>query len=242
MTAGVGQESREEPFWTGPNVLSMARVPLGLAFAWCLHVAGGVIGAAVVLLLAGVTDALDGMWARRRRGKNSSEARRAGQPGRGSWLDPICDKIFVAIVLASLLFERHAPLGWLALIAARELVQLPLSLVYRAVPFLRHWLHYDFTASVLGKLATVTQFLAVGFLLVWPGLARAPVYAAAALGLTAVGDYLLRAWRLGAARIAQAKAAGAAGTTAGGPAPSPPLGPQGLPLREGSSSGGTRPT
>jgi cardiolipin synthase len=248
MTAGVGQESREEPFWTGPNVLSMARVPLGLTFAWCLHVAGGVVGAAVVLLLAGVTDALDGMWARRQRGKNSSEPRRAGQPGRGSWLDPICDKIFVAIVLASL-FERHAPLGWLALIAARELVQLPLSLVYRAVPFLRHWLHYDFTASVLGKLATVTQFVAIGFLLVWPGLARGPVYAAAALGLTAVGDYLLRAWRLGAARVTQAKAAGAAGATASGPAPSPSLGRQGLPLREGppsssrpTSPGGTRPT
>jgi len=210
MTAGVGKESRGEPFWTGPNLLSMARVPLGFAFACSLH-GGGVVGAAIVLLLAGLTDALDGAWARRRSSsrRHSSDLVRPNTPGRGSWLDPICDKIFVAIVLAGLFFEHHAPLGWLALIGARELVQLPFSLVYRAVPFLRHWLHYDFTASVLGKLATITQFFAIGFLLVWPARARGPAYAAAAIGLTAVLDYLVRAWRLGAARMARAKATGA---------------------------------
>ena len=54
----------------------------------------------------------------------------------------------------------------LALIVARELIQLPMSLVYRAIPTLRSWLRYDFRASVLGKAATITQFFAVGALVV----------------------------------------------------------------------------
>ena len=63
------------------------------------------------------------------------------------------------------------PLWLLALIVTRELLQLPMVLVYRVIPTLRHWLRYDFRASPLGKAATVTQFLAIGAL-VWAGRRR----------------------------------------------------------------------
>ena len=77
------------------------------------------------MALAAGTDVLDGTIARRRG---------ASTAGMGSWLDPICDKLFVGAVLAALHFERGVPLSLLALIVARELMQLPMVVVYRAVP------------------------------------------------------------------------------------------------------------
>ena len=114
-----------------------------------------------VMALAAGTDVLDGTIARRRG---------LATAGMGSWLDPICDKLFVGAVLAALHFERGVPLWLLAVIVARELLQLPMVVVYRAFPTLRHWLRYDFRASPLGKAATITQFLAIGSLVM--GLAR----------------------------------------------------------------------
>ena len=117
---------------TLPNLLSLARLPLGGLF-W-VALARGPAHAALpfgVLATAAVTDVLDG-WIARRRG--------ADPAGVGSWLDPICDKFFVGSVLAALYLQRHVPLSLLALVVARELLQLPMALVYRASATLRRWL------------------------------------------------------------------------------------------------------
>jgi phosphatidylglycerophosphate synthase len=120
--------------------------------------------------------------------------------GAGSWLDPICDKIFVATVLVAIWSHLHPPPSLLALILAREIAQAPLSLVYLAVPALRHWLHYDFRASLLGKAATVSQFAAITAIVLELPAARRLAWLAFGLGMLALGDYLLRALRLGFAR------------------------------------------
>jgi phosphatidylglycerophosphate synthase len=178
-------------FLTLPNLLSLARLPLGALFWGALgptpaHAAAalGVMGAAAV------TDVLDGTLARRR-GTDLA--------GVGSWLDPICDKLFVGAVLAALHFERGISYGTLALIVARELMQLPMSIVYHLVPSLRRWLRYDFRASILGKAATIAQFLAIAALVL--GLpARLPIYLAFGLGVIALVDYCRRAVEIGRAR------------------------------------------
>jgi phosphatidylglycerophosphate synthase len=179
------------PFFTLPNLLSLARLPLGWLFWVALGPTPGHAMAALgVMGAAAATDVLDGTLARRRG---------TDQAGAGSWLDPICDKLFIGAVLAALHFERGIALGLLALIVARELVQLPMSIVYRAIPMLRRWLRYDFRASVLGKAATIAQFLAIGALVV--GLpARLLVYLAFALGIAALVDYVRRAIEMGRAR------------------------------------------
>jgi cardiolipin synthase (CMP-forming) len=139
---------------------------------------------------AAATDVLDGTLARRRG---------VALAGVGSWLDPVCDKLFVGAVLAALHVERGVPLGMLALIVARELLQLPMSVVYKAIPSLRHWLRYDFRASVLGKAATIAQFLAIGALVL--GLpATLPIGLAFGLGIVALIDYVRRAIAIGRAR------------------------------------------
>ena len=233
-----------DSLFTAANVLSLARVPLGLLF-WLVLSApwGGAWPATAVLAVAALTDALDGIMARRAASRRAGGVPVETPAGMGSWLDPVCDKLFVGSVLAAIWVELHPSLALLALIVARELAQLPLSLVYVAVPHLRRWLRYDFRASVLGKAATVTQFGAV-FALIHDSTATVPLaIASLALGLLALGDYVLRAVRLGRARLAEDAAndprpAGGAGASAklGVAAPSPEV-EGGGPVRD---AGGAR--
>lgn len=180
-----------------PNLLSLSRLPLGGVFWVALGPTPTMTHAVLaigVMALAAVTDVLDGTIARRR-GMSTA--------GMGSWLDPICDKLFVGAVLAALHFERGVPLWLLAVIVARELMQLPMVLVYRAFPTLRHWLRYDFRASHLGKAATIVQFLAIGSLVMgWP--AAIPfAWGAFGLGLVALADYVRRAVLIGKQRLVE---------------------------------------
>jgi phosphatidylglycerophosphate synthase len=177
-----------------PNLLSLSRLPLGGLFWFTLGPtpARAVMALGVMALAAG-TDVLDGAVARRRGFATS---------GMGAWLDPFCDKMFVGAILAALLFKQGVPLSTLALIVTRELLQLPLVLVYQFAPSLRHWLRYDFRASLLGKAATVTQFLAIAMLILgWP--ARPFAWAAFALGIAALADYVRRAVAIGRRRLLQ---------------------------------------
>jgi phosphatidylglycerophosphate synthase len=181
-----------ERFLTVPNALSLARLPLGGLF-WVALGQGTshFVWPFAVLVAAAVTDVLDG-WIARRSG--------ADPAGTGSWLDPICDKLFVGAVLAALYFQRRVPLALLALVVTRELLQVPMVLVYRVSATLRRWLHYDFRASLFGKAATVMQFLAVSVLIVvGPGspVAWRLAELSFVLGLLALGDYIRRAIVIG---------------------------------------------
>ena len=183
---------------TLPNLLSLSRLPLGWVFWLVLGKTAerGVLALGVMALSA-VTDVLDGMIARRR-GVDAS--------GTGSWLDPICDKLFVGAVLAALHFERGVSWGWLAVIVARELLQLPMVVVYRVSPTLRQWLRYDFRASILGKAATVTQFLAIAMLVLgWERPAHVLAVTALVLGIVALSDYVRRAIAIGRKRLHETK-------------------------------------
>jgi phosphatidylglycerophosphate synthase len=189
------QPSSDRPpsSWRAPaNLLSLARLPLGASF-WLVIDASPrhLWGPFAVLAAAAITDVLDGVVARRL----GTAAR-----GVGSWLDPLCDKLFVGAVLGAILFHRTVPLAALLLIVSRELIQLPLALIYRLLPVLHRWLRYDFQASAIGKAATIFQFLAVAALLldvaVWP-----LAWAAFATGIISLFDYLRRAIAIGERRL-----------------------------------------
>jgi len=180
-----------------PNLLSLSRLPLGGVFWVALGPTPTMTHAVLavgVMALAAATDVLDGTIARRRG---------ISMAGMGSWLDPICDKLFVGAVLAALHFERGVPLWLLAVIVARELMQLPMVLVYRAFPTLRHWLRYDFRASHLGKAATIVQFLAIGSLVMGWTAAIPFAWGAFGLGLVALADYVRRAVLIGKQRLVE---------------------------------------
>jgi len=171
-------------FWTIANVLTLSRIPFGIAF-W--FVTDRPIWALVVMIVGGATDLVDGAVARKRG--------QAGRNGVGAWLDPVCDKFFVLSMVAALLTSRR-PAAWIIVaIAAREVVVVPLALVYRLVPGVRRRFSYDFRAGRPGKLATLTQFAALTAMLFESGVLPWIAALAGIVGVAAAGDYVRRARR-----------------------------------------------
>lgn len=168
------------------NLLTVARIPLAGLFA---VVVSHPVWALAVLAVAGLTDAVDGRIARR--------ARARGATGRaseiGPWLDPMCDKVFAITVLAAVAIELRPPLMLLLLIGARELVVVPLTLVYRLSRL--HEIRYDFHAAPAGKAATLAQYGAIAAIVADLPQAWALAGVAAAVGLVAAGQYVRRAVR-----------------------------------------------
>jgi phosphatidylglycerophosphate synthase len=180
---------------TLPNLLSLSRIPLGGLFWLTLARAPAhAVLPFAVMGAAAATDVLDGYLARRQAGG-------ADPRGTGSWLDPICDKLFVGAVLLSIYLVRRPPLALLALVLTREILQLPMGIIYRTSATLRRWLRYDFRASLLGKAATVAQFLAMSALILNHRLAWFMAEIAFVLGLSALADYVRRAVVIGRRRL-----------------------------------------
>lgn len=179
-----------------PNLLTLVRFPLA-AVLWVAPRSVPFLFA--MAALAGISDILDGWAARHLRAR----AERQGAPREeiersralGAWLDPVCDKTFMASLLAVVWVGGHAPLAWLLLVAARDLVQAALVAIYHAVPALPSKVSVDFTAGAIGKAATVAQFMAVAALLVGAHFAFELCVATAVLGLAAVAYYVSRTLR-----------------------------------------------
>ena len=98
--------------WAAPNLLSFSRV-LAAPILYALVVSNwrfGFLAAAVVFVLASLTDTLDGEIARRRHLVSPL----------GIYLDTTSDKILIAVLLVGLAVTHLAP-GWMAaVIIARE--------------------------------------------------------------------------------------------------------------------------
>jgi CDP-diacylglycerol---glycerol-3-phosphate 3-phosphatidyltransferase len=172
-----------------PNLLTLARIlfiPLlvvlfYLPFGWSMPLAAGLFA------LASVTDWLDGYLARR--WDQSTPF--------GAFLDPVADKLMVAVALA-LLIERFDSV-WLTLpalvIIGREIV----------ISALREWMaemgkRGTVAVSWLGKVKTTLQMIALLVLLAFPPghalslLGVATLHVAAALTLWSMVLYLRAAW------------------------------------------------
>ncbi|MFW6020664.1 MAG: CDP-diacylglycerol--glycerol-3-phosphate 3-phosphatidyltransferase [Guyparkeria sp.] len=184
---------------TLPTVLTLGRIALVpvLVLVFYLPVAWAGPAAAIAFTVAAATDWLDGYL-----------ARRLGQQSAfGAFLDPVADKIMVAIVLIMLVQDN--PAVWVALpamvIISREIV----------ISALREWMaeigqRAHVAVSLLGKGKTAVQMVAL-ILMLW----RQPVfdlptytigvallYAAALLTLYSMVEYLRAAWRAGQGAVA----------------------------------------
>ena len=162
---------------------SLVRIPLGLVF---LFVAHRLPLAIAVLVLAGVSDVLDG-WAARRNNRSTSE------PHRGDWLDPFCDKVFVVSMLAGVYAVHHPPAALVLLVVTREMLQALSLVVYKVVPKLRRGLQYNYRAHPIGKATTVAQFAAALAMLFDHPVGQPLAVVCAVLGIATVAVYLNRA-------------------------------------------------
>lgn len=175
------------------NALTLIRVPL----AGVLWLAPGEPWFLLVIIVAAaLSDVVDGALARR-----IDPSVRHDPHNPGAWLDPLCDKIFVASLVA-LVVVHHTPSPGLALLVlVREALLLPL-LVAWAVWWRPQGRRVDFRAVWAGKLTTVLQFAAVGAMLFLPGALEVLAPLAAVFGALSVALVVrrgLRAARSGAA-------------------------------------------
>lgn len=174
-----------------PNVLTSLRIVLipVLVLIFYLPFEERYLVAAAIFSLAGATDWMDGYL-----------ARKLGQMTPfGAFLDPVADKLIVAVALV-LLVEIHAT-PWLAVpalvIVGREIV----------VSALREWMaqlngHRGIAVSYLGKIKTGCQMVAIIVLLASGSnldsflviLGYLLLYGAALLTLWSMYLYLKLAW------------------------------------------------
>jgi len=146
---------------------------------------------AFIFVLAAVTDIADGYI-----------ARKTGQMSRfGEFLDPVADKIMVATALI-LLVQRQETYQAIFAIAAAVIVGREIT-----ISALREWMSEIgeralVKVSWVGKLKTIFQMTAIGFLLYNDNLLFIPtalvgqilLYLAAALTLWSMWTYLASAW------------------------------------------------
>lgn len=167
------------------NALTIARIPLAAVF-WLTY--GSVWWSVAVIAAAAVSDALDGRIARRARARIGPRASHAGE-----WLDPVADKVFVFSVLGAIV--AHGDVSWqlAVLVAARELVIVPLGIVYRLALVARPPVEHAFQADALGKATTVTQMFAVAAIVTNAPVAGPLAALAAVFGIAASAHYVVRA-------------------------------------------------
>jgi CDP-diacylglycerol--glycerol-3-phosphate 3-phosphatidyltransferase len=177
---------------TIPNALTLLRILLipVLVVVFYLPFKNHLSVAAVIFGLAAITDWFDGYL-----------ARRLGQmTALGAFLDPVADKLMVAVALV-LLVERHDTLLFTlaaCVIISREIV----------VSALREWMaelgaRTSVAVSYIGKVKTAFQMVAItGLLAIDPAtdeswqlaLCYLVLYAAAVLTLWSMMVYLKAAW------------------------------------------------
>lgn len=158
-----------------PNGLSLSRLVLAGVFPWLTA-----DGRLVVILIAAVTDFLDGVTARWLRAESET----------GRLLDPIADKAFVLVLVITLIAEGVITPGWAVAVAARDVVVMVGAAV---VAVRRRWSDYRrMQPTWLGKATTAAQF---ALLLVLAARGGAWVWLlalTASLSIAAGADY---AWR-----------------------------------------------
>ena len=130
------------------NQLTLLRIILIPAFV-LLVVYGRLGGALVVFIVAGVTDALDGLI-----------ARLAGQgTSLGAWLDPMSDKLllvstFIVLTVPGIQLTNHLPLWLTVAMISRDIVIVGVVAIVNLAIGPR-----TFRPSILGKMATATFIL-----------------------------------------------------------------------------------
>ncbi|MBI2994349.1 MAG: CDP-diacylglycerol--glycerol-3-phosphate 3-phosphatidyltransferase [Gammaproteobacteria bacterium] len=174
-----------------PNTLTLLRIVLIPVFVlfYCLPVAWNYLAACFIFTFAAFTDLLDGYL-----------ARKLNQTSRlGAFLDPVADKLMVAVVLVLLVHKDPRLLLALpaAVIIGREIT----------VSALREWMaelgaSSRVAVSMYGKIKTIAQMVALILLLFRDSLWGLPVYeiglvllyVAALLTLWSLFQYVASAW------------------------------------------------
>lgn len=181
-----------------PNLLTLCRILvipiLVLVYYLPFHWANVLV--AILFVLGGITDWLDGYLARK---LNQLSA-------FGAFLDPVADKLMVTTALVLLATDERI----LSAVYNRELFAVVTAIIIGreiAISALREWMaelgsRANVAVSHIGKYKTIMQFIAISLLLFRESLFHIPVlaigevllYVAAALTLWSMFAYVKAAW------------------------------------------------
>jgi CDP-diacylglycerol---glycerol-3-phosphate 3-phosphatidyltransferase len=187
-TRGANSQSH----WNLPNTLTWLRIlmiPAILALFYLLPYPWADPAACAAFALAGITDTLDGYY-----------ARKLGQTSRlGAFLDPVADKLIVAAALVLIVSKDPR---WFVVIVAVVIIGREI-----AVSALREWMaeigaRNRIKVTVLAKYKTIMQIVGLSMLLYRQNLFGIPMYklglvltaVAAVLTLWSMVQYLRVAW------------------------------------------------
>ncbi len=133
-----------------PNAITLFRVIL-IPFFINLMIYGYYRAALLVFVVAGVTDALDGMIARVTRSKTEL----------GAFLDPLADKLLILSAFVTLVLLGRLPVWFVIIVVSRDAIIAMGSLI---IYIMTHSLKIE--PSYTGKLTTVLQLVVVTLSLV----------------------------------------------------------------------------
>jgi cardiolipin synthase len=137
--------------FTAPNQLTLLRM-LFLPFVVIHLVSGHYLWALTLFVLAGFSDGLDGLLARRLH----------QQTLLGQYLDPIADKLLLSTTFLVLSILHKIPWKFTVLVFSRDISILCASAVLYTIAGLR-----DFSPSIFGKANTFSQVAAVFFVMLY---------------------------------------------------------------------------
>ena len=166
-----------------PNALTLLRIILIPVFVivFYLPFKWNHLLACLIFSLAAVTDILDGYLARRLKQTSSL----------GAFLDPVADKLMVAVVLV-LLVQRDP----------RIIMALPAAVIIGreiTISALREWMaelgaRSKVAVSIYGKIKTITQMVAIFLVLIRFPFSYYFLLAAVILTVISAIDYLAKLW------------------------------------------------
>jgi len=174
-----------------PNILSLLRIALipVLIVLFLLPYKSAPAWAAAIFVVAAFTDWLDGYLARKWDQTSAF----------GAFIDPVADKLIVAVALVLILYKTPA---WYILLPVVVIIGREIT-----VSALREWMaelgqRNAVKVSYIGKLKTAFQMLSIACLIYYSPLLGLPVfeigvallYVAAALTISSMVSYLKAAW------------------------------------------------
>lgn len=136
--------------WTVPNQITLLRLGF-LPFFLILISYEQYRWAVLILVLSGLSDAIDGLLARKLNQRSAI----------GAYLDPIADKLMLSSSFVILAMEKRIPWWMTIIVLSRDILILTVAVVIILISGYR-----PFPPSILGKLTTVSQIALVFVVLV----------------------------------------------------------------------------
>jgi cardiolipin synthase len=170
------------------TVLRIALIPAFVVFEIYGHLGAGLL----VFMVAGLTDALDGLIARRTGQRTSL----------GAWLDPMADKLlllstFIVLTVPAMPFVNHLPVWLTVVVISRDVVIVGFVAVVNLAMGPR-----TFRPSMLGKITTATFILTSIAILYFnyleekSAIISVGIWMSLALTLISSADYFVRMRKL----------------------------------------------